>query len=142
MYFSATWTAEAELKSALSGGGGDNIYAGGEAGADIPYVPEWKLAGGVGYIAADWGVNLDAYFTSHTYGTALNSNSPVTTARQGKIDSLFLVDLTGYYQVCENFKVVGGIQNLFDERGITTRLPEGPRTNLPRTWFTGVEVTF
>ncbi|WP_396255801.1 TonB-dependent receptor family protein [Haloferula sp. A504] len=141
MYLSATWTS-AELQEALVAGGADNIYAGGQPGADIPYVPEWKLATGVGFIAADWGVNLDAYFTSHTYGTALNSNVPVTTARQGKIDSLFLVDLTGYYQVCENFKLVGGIQNLFDERGITTRLPEGPRTNLPRTWFTGVEATF
>ncbi|BCX48568.1 TonB-dependent receptor [Haloferula helveola] len=141
MYVSATWTS-AELKERLLTGGEDDIYAGGQRGADIPYVPEWKLAAGIGYIAACWGVNLDANFTSHTYGTALNSPVPVTSARQGKVDALLTVDLSGYYEINDNWKLVGGLHNLFDERAVVTRLPEGPRTNLPRTWFAGVEATF
>ncbi len=141
MYVSATWTS-AELKQALNTGGSDDIYAGGQPGADIPYLPEWKLAAGIGYIASCWGVNLDAYFSSHTYGTAMNSPVPVTSARQGKVDALLTVDLTGYYELNQNWKLVGGLHNLFDERAVTTRLPSGPRTNLPRTWFAGVEASF
>lgn len=141
MYVSATWTS-AELKQALTTGGADDIYAGGQPGADIPYVPEWKLAAGIGFEAERWGVNLDALFLSHTYGTALNSPVPVTTARQGKIDAVLTVDLTGNYKINDHVKLVGGLHNLFDERAVVTRLPEGPRTNLPRTWFAGVEATF
>jgi len=141
MYVSATWTS-AELKQALTAGGSDNIYAGGQAGAAIPYVPEWKLAGGIGYAAECWGVNLDAYFTSHTYGTAANLATPSTTARQGKIDALLTVDLSGYYDLNENWRLVGGLSNIFDERAIVTRIPEGPRTNLGRTWFVGAEARF
>lgn len=141
MYFSATWT-DAELNNALTAGGSDNIYAGGLPGADIPYIPEWKLACGIGWANECWGVNLDAYFTSHAYGTALNSSVPVTTAREGKIDALLTVDASAHYRVSDHWKLVGGIQNLFDERGIVTRIPEGPRTNLPRTWFAGVEASF
>ena len=141
MYVSATWTS-AELKDALATGGADNIYSGGQPGADVPYVPEWKLAAGIGYRAECWGVNLDAYFASHTYGTALNSPVPVANARQGKVDSLLTVDLTGYYAINDHWKLLGGLTNLFDERAVTTRLPEGPRTNLPRTWFAGVEAAF
>ena len=141
MYVSATWTS-AELKQALTAGGSDNIYAGGQPGADIPYVPEWKLAGGIGYVADCWGLNLDAYFVSHTYGTAANLAVPATSARQGKIDALLTVDLTGYYDLNENWRVVGGLNNIFDERAIVTRIPEGPRTNLGRTWFVGAEARF
>ncbi|MBK1828292.1 TonB-dependent receptor family protein [Haloferula rosea] len=141
MYFSATWTS-AELKQALTAGGADNIYAGGQPGADIPYVPEWKLASGIGYAAECWGVNLDAYFTSHTYGTAANLAAPSTTARQGKIDALLTVDLSGYYDINDNWRLVGGLNNIFDERGIVTRIPEGPRTNIGRTWFVGAEARF
>lgn len=141
MYISATWTS-AELKQSLTTGGADDIYAGGQPGANIPYVPEWKIAGGIGYIASCWGVNLDAYFTSHTHGTAANLGAPVTTSRQGKVDALFTADLTGYYELNDNWKLVGGIHNLLDKRAVTTRLPEGPRTNLPRTWFAGVEASF
>lgn len=141
MYVSATWTS-AELKQALVAGGSDNIYAGGQAGASIPYVPEWKLAGGIGYANDCWGVNLDAYFVSHTYGTAANLGAPATTTRQGKIDALLTVDLTGYYDLNENWRLVGGLSNIFDERAVVTRIPEGPRTNLGRTWFMGAEARF
>ena len=60
----------------------------------------------------------------------------------GEIDALFLVDLTGHYQLNETFKLVGGIQNLFDTQEIVSRAPLGPRANAPRMIFAGVEATF
>lgn len=141
MYLSATWTS-AELKQALVAGGSDNIYAGGMPGADIPYVPEWKLAAGIGIQSEQWGASLDAIYTSHSYGTAKNLAAPMSSVREGKIDSLFTVDLTGYWQVNESVRIVGGLENIFDERAVVTRIPEGPRTNAGRTLFAGFEAQF
>ena len=97
-------------------------------------------------------MNLDASFTSSAWGTGYNDDVRInnTTGLPGnpsavdgkKIDSLFLVDLTGHYQLNENLKLVGGIQNIFDTRKIISRAPLGPRANAPRMIFAGVEATF
>lgn len=145
LYFSATWTS-AEFKGTTAGlaGGGDGVYAGGEDGNEIPYVPEWKLAAGIGLNDEKWGVNLDANYVSSTWGTGYNGEArPGTpTSRDGKIDSFLIFNLSGHYQVNENFKILAGVQNLFDDRGIVSRIPEGPRANAPRTLYAGIEAKF
>lgn len=146
MYLSATWT-DATLTSAISGGGSDNIYAGAADGAEIPYVPEWQLAAGIGVAKGPWSVNLDMTFVGETFGTAQNVDDPSqdTTgagARAGKIDELLLFDLTGTYALNENVTLLGGLSNLFDERAITSRLARGPRANIGRTAFVGFEAKF
>ena len=79
-------------------------------GSDFPYVPEWKLAAGIGLHMEKWGANLDATYTSHQYGTAKNLDEPVTSSREGKIDSAFVVDLSGYYKIDDNWKLIGGCE--------------------------------
>lgn len=140
-YLTATWTS-AELENALSSGGKDNIYAGGTPGASIPYVPQWKLAGGVGVRYDAFGLNLDGTWVDESFGTADNFTSPVTSVRQGIIDSALVFDLSASYQIGEHTKLLGGVQNLFDETYISSRLPEGPRNAAPRTVFIGVEMTW
>jgi Fe(3+) dicitrate transport protein len=141
MYVSATWTS-AELESTVTTGGGENIYAGGREGSEIPYVPEWKLATGVGIGFDKWGANLDLTYASSTFGTANNFARPVNEQIEGKIDSAFRVDLSGYYQATENIKIVGGIQNLLDEEILSSRIPIGARAAAPRSVYAGFELTF
>ncbi len=141
MYVSATWTS-AEFDSDLASGGGDGIYAGATDGAEIPYVPEFQLAVGVGLNTEDWGANLDLSYHSETFGTAQNFDEPVNSAREGEIDDLLLLDLSGYYQLNENWKLIGGISNLTDERGIVSRVPRGPRSNQGRALWLGAEVEY
>ncbi|MDX1680736.1 MAG: TonB-dependent receptor [Akkermansiaceae bacterium] len=142
MYLSATWTS-AELKGAtLSGGGGEDIYEGGSDGSNIPYIPEWQLAAGIGVDFDKWGVNLDATYVTSTFGTANNFDSPSTDQLQGEIDSVLLFDLTGHYQLTENTKLVGGIHNLTDEEYISSRMPLGARAGAPRSVFGGFEMSF
>jgi len=141
MYVSATWTS-AELGSTVVTGGGENIYGGGMDGSNIPYVPEWKLAAGVGVAFEKWGANLDLSYTSSTFGTANNFDQPVTSQIQGEIDSAFRVDLSGYYQATENIRIVGGIQNLLDEEILSSRIPIGARAAAPRSIFGGFEYRF
>lgn len=145
LYLSATWTsAQFKGTTPLLAGGGDQIYAGGKAGNEIPYVPDWKIAAGIGFEAEKWGVNLDAAYTSSTWGTGYNADTrPGTpTSRDGKIDSLPLFHLSAYYQVNEHLKLLVGIDNVFDEQKIVSRIPEGPRANSPRMVYAGLEAQF
>jgi Fe(3+) dicitrate transport protein len=145
MYVSATWTS-AEFKNRIVGGGGDNIFAGATDGAAIPYVPEWKLAAGIGYTQGRWGANFDMSFVTETFGTGDNGSAPIAGsalgARQGEIDSLLLCDLSGHYDLNPNVTLVAGIENLFDERAIVSRIPRGPRANNGRTAYAGFEAKF
>ncbi len=146
MYITATWT-DATLTSAIDSGGGDNIYAGATNGAEIPYVPEWQLAAGIGLAQGAWSLNLDATFVSETFGTAQNVDSPLDDtagagSRAGKIDDLLLFDFTGTYDVNENVTLLAGVSNLFDEQAIVSRLARGPRANIGRTAFIGFEAKF
>ena len=138
LFISATWT-DASLESALSSGGGDNILAGGVVGAEIPYVPEWKLSFGAGLVAEAWGVNADATYVSDMFGTAENRDVPGSSSREGKVDGGFLVDLAGYVQLSDDRRLIGGVHNVLDETITVSRLPEGPRSNAPREVYFGFE---
>ena len=154
MYVSATWTsAEFKNSSAFLAGGGDAVYSGGRDGNEIPYVPEWKLAAGIGVSGEKWAVNLDMSYMGSSWGTGWNgtpradnpataANEAVATSRDGKIQALLQFDLSGHYQITENVKLLAGVQNLFDEQAIVSRIPEGPRANAPRMIFGGAEITF
>ena len=143
-YASLTYThAEfADMPGVLANGAG--TFAGGRNGNQIPYVPEWKFAAGVALLMEKWGVNLDASYVSSSWGTGYNDDvrSGNASALDGKIDPLLIFDLTGHYQLNDNVRLVGGIQNLFDERAIISRAPLGPRANAPRMLFAGFEANF
>jgi len=151
VFASATYT-NAEFKN-ISGarlGNAAGLFAGATNGDELPYIPEWKLAAGIGLNRELWSVTLDASFNSSTWGTGYNARPRVndngTPANQsaidGKIGSLLLFDLNGHYQLTDNFRVVGGIHNLFDEREIISRAPLGPRANSPRMIYAGIEAEF
>ncbi|MEX1048393.1 MAG: TonB-dependent receptor, partial [Akkermansiaceae bacterium] len=145
LYLSATWT-RAVFKGTSPGlnGGDDGIYAGGRDGNELPYLPEWKLAAGIGLVAENWGVNLDANYSGSTWGTGFNDDvRPGTqTSRDGRIDSLLIFNFAAHYQINENFTLLAGVHNLFDERSIVSRIPEGPRANASRTIYAGFETRF
>lgn len=143
MYVSATYTVAEFTGGNLVAGGGDGVYAGARDGNEIPYVPEWKLAAGVGVSGEKWEVRLDASYMGSSWGSGFNGDvNPTPTIRDGKIPALLLFDLTADYQVNDKVKLLAGVLNVFDEREMVSRIPEGPRANAPRMIFGGVEVTF
>lgn len=143
VYASATYT---RARFDLPGGVRltDGVFSGAENGSEIPYIPEWKLAAGIGLTGEAWAVRLDASYVTSTWGSGWNGRPPTgtPTSTDGEIDSLLLFDLSGHYQLNETLKLVGGIQNLFDQRALVSRHPQGPRGNAPRMIFAGVEMTF
>ncbi len=120
------------------------VFAGAEDGSEIPYVPEWRLAAGIGIHGENWGVNLDASYVTSTWASGWNGRPPAgtPTSTDGKIDSLLLFDLSGNYRLNDHVKLVGGVHNLLDERALVSRHPQGPRGNSPRMVFAGAEFTF
>lgn len=144
LFVSLTWT-DTELDQPLNSGGGEDIYGDGDggpglAGANLPYIPEWKLAAGVGLETDTWGLDLTATYISDAFGTALNSPVPVTSSRQGLIDGGVLVDLSGYFQINDRTRLIGGVHNVFEEVMVTSRIPEGARSNSPREFYVGFEM--
>ena len=139
LFLSATWT-QAELRNALDSGGGENILAGGEPGADLPYVPEWKLAAGIGLDSERWGLDLIATYSGDTHGTVKQLNEPDDSSRQGKIEGDVIVDIAGHYRLRDGIRLMAGVNNLFDEQSITSRIPEGPRASAPRMAYIGLEL--
>jgi Fe(3+) dicitrate transport protein len=146
VYASLTYThAEfANMRGVLAPAAG--TFGGGRNGNEIPYIPEWKFATGISLVMEKWRVNLDASYLSTAWGSGYNGDARPpgvnASAMDGEIDSMLLFDLTGHYQINDNIRLVGGIQNLFDERAIISRAPLGARANAPQTIFAGFEATF
>lgn len=142
IYATATLTS-ATIDNALAEGGEGNIYSGGEDGARIPYIPEFQASFGLGFEAEKWGANLDASYIGESFGSALEDNAPAgSSSRNGEVGDGFTVDISSYYQLNERVKLISGLSNLFDERFITSRLPDGARANPGRTVYAGFEIKF
>jgi Fe(3+) dicitrate transport protein len=141
LFFSGTWT-DATLDNALSAGGGDDIYSGGFAGAEIPYIPEFQTTVGAGVESDKWDMALTATWTADAFGTAANLDAPATSSRQGTIEGGWIADFSCGYRISRNLRFFGGIQNIFDQQLITSRIPDGPRTTAPRMFFVGLDFTY
>jgi len=142
VYATATLTS-ATIDKALTSGGEGDIYSGGADDARIPYIPEFQASFGVGFEAEKWGVNLDASYIGESFGTALEDAATAgSSSRNGAVGDGFTVDLSGYYQMNERVKLISGLTNMFDERYISSRLPDGARANPGRTVYAGFEIKF
>ncbi|MGJ8655754.1 MAG: TonB-dependent receptor family protein [Akkermansiaceae bacterium] len=142
VYATATLTS-ATIDNALTSGGEGDIYSGGEDDARIPYIPEFQASFGLGFEAETWGANLDATYIGESFGTALEDTAAAgSSSRNGAVGDGFTVDLSGYYQMNEQTKLIGGLTNMFDERYISSRLPDGARANPGRTVYAGFEIKF
>ncbi len=142
VYATATLTS-ATIDNALTGGGEGDIYSGGADDARIPYIPEFQASFGIALEAEKWGANLDAAYIGKSFGTALeNSAAAGSSSRNGEVGDGFTVDLSGHYDMNERVKLIAGLANMFDERFISSRLPEGARSNQGRTAYAGFEIKF
>lgn len=125
----------------------ESIFAGGEDGNDVPYIPEYMVNFGAGLDFRRWGVSAIGTWVSETYTTASNTTEQLNPdgepdARFGTTDSYFLLDLAGYVRVRDNLKFLTGIQNVTGEEYIVSRHPAGPRPGQGRFWHVGFELEF
>lgn len=119
------------------------LFAGAIDGADIPYVPEWKLGLSAGLEWEATAVTVSGGYTGSTWGTGYNERARATpSAMDGRVPALLTVDLAFRHELGSGLRLVGGVRNLTDEREIISRAPLGPRANAPRTFHLGAEYRF
>src|SRR6056297_795081 len=118
----------------------DNATSGLQKGEQLKDVPENQLSLRVGLEHQNgWDNYLVASYLDEMCVSAGCNN---TATGLDETESLFVVDYISRYSLTPSADVFFKVDNLFDERRIVSRLPDGARPNLPRTASLGVSVNF
>jgi Fe(3+) dicitrate transport protein len=118
----------------------DNATSGLQKGEQLKDVPENQLSLRVGLEHQNgWDNYLVASYLDEMCVSAGCNN---TATGLDETESLFVVDYISRYSLTPSADVFLKVDNLFDERRIVSRLPDGARPNLPRTASLGVSVNF
>lgn len=109
-----------------------------EVGDELPYLPEQQLSIETGLQAEQWQASLLIKYLSEM-SEAAGSN----TELEGLVtDELLQVDFSAWYQVYDQLKLYGKIDNITDEEVIVSRRPFGARPGKPRQAIIGVKYSF
>jgi Fe(3+) dicitrate transport protein len=109
-----------------------------EVGDELPYLPEQQLSIETGLQGEVWQVSLMFKYLSEM-SEAAGSN----TELEGLMtDDLLQVDLSAWYQIYDQLKLYGKIDNITDEEVIVSRRPFGARPGKPRQAIVGVKYSF
>lgn len=144
----ATYTfTQAKLRSDTPSSHAESIFAGGQRGNRVPYIPENQFTLGAGLEFEKFGVHINGIYVDSTFTSASNTRNEIDPfgnqdARFGMTDSYFTVDVAAHYWLADQAKLFGGAQNLFDRDYIAARHPHGARSGQPLFAYIGMEVTF
>jgi len=113
-------------------------------GNRTPYAPKTTISSALTVGApAGLDLRLTSTYVSGQFGDELNTLVPAANGRTGYIDSYFIMDGTVTYGV-DSWNTVFNLsaKNIFDERAIVSRRPQGIRVNLPRYISAGFDIRF
>ena len=109
-----------------------------KVGDELPYLPEQQLSIETGLQGGQWQVSLMFKYLSEM-SEAAGSN----TELEGLMtDELLQVDLSSWYQVNDQLKLYGKIDNITGEETIVSRRPFGARPGKPSQVIAGVKYSF
>ena len=146
-WFVAFTYTNAELDGDSTSTDPESIFSGGLDGNEIPYIPEFMFTVGTTFTWPKFGFTVSGTYTDSTFTTASNTNQQLTPqgvpdSRFGTTDSFFIVDLSAYYMLKDDVRLLGGIQNATDDAYLTSRHPQGPRPGKDLFAYIGLEVRF
>ncbi len=130
MRFSYTYT-DSEFESSFD----SDVWGPVENGDSIPYIPENIAQLAIGYDQQTWNLFATAVAVSGVCTKAACEQFQQT-------DSLFMVDLSGEYQLNEQTSIYAVIDNIFEEDAIAAREPYGARSVKARTAKIGIRFNF
>ena len=110
----------------------------------LPYAPDFTFTGAL-ELAAPFGVGLDisATYVGEQFTDELNTAQASPSGETGKMPSFITMDLTASYLISDiNSNIYFSVKNLFDERYIASRRPQGIKVGLQRFISAGIEITF
>lgn len=127
--FTYTQTEITELDETIPNG----FFKNAEVGNEMPYIPEYQFAIGTGFHWDKVGFDISTSFVGDMYASAENDR---------EVGSHFIVDLSAYYDVTENIRLLANVHNLLDEEYETSYNPYYDRPGIPLTFTAGFEVRF
>lgn len=113
-------------------------------GFRTPYAPNWFVNSAVTLeTESGFGARISLNYVGDQFTDELNRKTPSPNGRNGKINAYTVVDATTSYDVKRwNSRFNVSIKNLFDERYIANRRPQGIRVGIPRFITAGYEFRF
>jgi Fe(3+) dicitrate transport protein len=107
------------------------------AGDRVPHLATHQVSGSVGLEEEPWALRLDWTGSGRVRTVAGRGPIPPGTGT----DRFLVLSLSGELAVADGTRVYAALQNLTDERYLSSRRPAGARPGLPRTFFVGVAIT-
>jgi len=108
------------------------------AGDELPYIPEHQFYVSAGVVAPKWEVHVAGKYVDEMRTQAGSGSIP---SGQGT-DKHFVVDVAGEYEIFENTRFFGTVDNLFDKEYVAARRPAGARPGKPLTALAGLKFEF
>ncbi|MDZ7764181.1 MAG: TonB-dependent receptor [Melioribacteraceae bacterium] len=112
-------------------------------GNKVPYSPEILISSGVSIATPiNIGLSLTGTYIGKQYGDPLNRETGTLNGREGPVGAHFVVDARISYKIpqLQNLVLSLSVKNLFDERYIVSRRPQGIRVGLPRFITMGLDL--
>lgn len=108
------------------------------AGDELPYLPEHQLSIESGLQGEAWQVSLIVKYMSE-----MSEAAGTNTELEGILtDELLQVDFSAWYEVSEQVKLYGKVDNITGEEVIVSRRPFGARPGKPTQAIVGVKYSF
>lgn len=108
------------------------------AGDELPYIPEHQFYVSAGVVAPKWEVHVAGKYVDEMRTQA---GSGSISNGQGT-DKHFIIDVAGEYEIFENTRLFGTVDNLFDSEYVAARRPAGARPGKPLTALAGLKFEF
>ena len=109
----------------------------------LPYAPEFTFTGSLDFSTSfGLGFNLSATYVEEQFTDELNTIDAGSSGETGQMPSFITADLTASYLLTGlNSNVYFSVKNLFDERYIASRRPQGIKVGIPRFISAGIDLT-
>lgn len=108
------------------------------AGDELPYIPEHQFFISAGVVTPKWEINVAGKYVDEMRTQAGSGSIP---SNQGT-DEHFIIDVAGEYEIFDNTRLFGTVDNLFDTEYVSARRPAGARPGKPLTAIAGIKFEF
>jgi Fe(3+) dicitrate transport protein len=133
--FGYTFT-HTEFQNSFSGA--DSFWGTVAAGDELPYIPKHQFNIGFSVEHSAFEINVNGRFNGEFRTLAGAGTIPTNE----KVESNFIVDLSGKYFVTKQLSVTANIINALDETYAASRVPAGLRPGHPFGAYAGLEFQF
>lgn len=119
-------------------GSDDDLWGVVTAGDEMPYIPKNQFNTSISLEHSKFQLNLNTRYTGE-FRTVAGTGD---IAENQRINSNFIVDFSGVYNLSKNLNVIGSIINLFDATYAVSRAPAGLRPGHPFGVYAGIQYQF